>query len=73
MKKEELTLCHMIDRYIDWNERFIVVTQQKNRSIKVLFIGTVADWIGSSVAYQYEMKPIQSFRQRKDRMPIVEV
>lgn len=73
MKKEELTLCHMIDRYIDWNEQFIVVTQKKNRTIKVLFVGSLADWIGSSVAYQYEMKPIRSFRQRKDRMPIVEV
>jgi hypothetical protein len=37
MKKEELTLCHMIDKYIDWNEKFIVVTQKKNRTIKVLF------------------------------------
>ena len=73
MKKEELILCNMIDRYIDWNEKFIVVTQTKNGTIKVLFVGTLADWIGSSTAYQYEMKPIRSFRQRKDRMPIVEV
>lgn len=73
MKKEELTLCHMIDKYIDWNEKFIVVSQKKNGTIKVLFVGTLADWIGSSTAYQYEMMPIKSFRQRKDRMPIVEV
>ena len=58
---------------MDWNEKFIVVTQQKNRSIKVLFVGTLADWIGSSVAYKYEMKPIRSFRQQKDQMSIVEV
>lgn len=43
MKKEELILCHMIDRYIDWNEKFIVVTQTKNGTIKVLFVGTLAD------------------------------
>lgn len=73
MKKEELTLCHMIDKYIDWNEQFIVVTQKKNGTIKVLFVGTLADWIGSSTANKYEMMPIRSFRQRKDRMPIVEV
>ena len=73
MKKEELTLCHMIDKYIDWNEKFIVVTQTKNGTIKVLFVGSLADWIGTSVAYKYEMQPIRSFRQRKDRMPIVEV
>lgn len=58
MKKEELTLCHMIDKYIDWNEKFIVVSQKKNGTIKVLFVGTLADWIGSSTAYQYEMMPI---------------
>ncbi len=73
MKKEDLTLCHMIDKYIDWNEQFIVVSQKNNGIIKVLFVGTLADWIGSSVAYQYEMKPIRSFKQRKNRMPIVEV
>jgi hypothetical protein len=73
MKKEELICCHMIDKYIDWNEQFIVVTQKKNETIKVLFVGTLADWIGSSVAYEYEMKPIRSFRQRKDRMSIAEV
>ena len=43
MKKEKLTLCHMIDRYIDWNEQFIIVTQKKNRTIKVLFVGSLAD------------------------------
>ena len=58
MKKEELTLCHMIDKYIDWNEKFIIVSQKKNGTFKVLFVGTVADWIGSSVAYQHDMKPI---------------
>lgn len=63
----------MIDKYIDWNEKFIVVTKKKNGTIKVLFVGTLADWICSSVAYKYEMKPIKSFRQRKNRMPIVEV
>lgn len=73
MKKEELICCHMIDKYIDWDEQFIVLTQKKNGTIKVLFVGTLADWIGSIVAYKYEMKPIKSFRQRKDRMPIVEV
>lgn len=73
MKKEELICCHMIDKYIDWNEKFIVVTQKKNGTIKVLFVGTLADWIGSSTANKYEMKPIRSFRQRKDRMSIVEV
>lgn len=73
MKREELTLCHMIDRYIDWNEKFIVATQTNKTTIKVLFVGTLADWIGSSVAYKYEMKPIRSFRQRKDRMSIVEI
>lgn len=43
MKKEELICCHMIDRYIDWNEKFIVATQTKNGTIKVLFVGTLAD------------------------------
>lgn len=73
MKKEKLICCHMIDRYIDWDEKFIVATQTKNGTIKVLFVGSLADWIGSSVTYKYEMKPIKSFRQRKNRMPIVEV
>lgn len=73
MKKENMKVCYVIDKYIDWDEKFIVATQTKNETIKVLFVGSLADWIGSSVAYKYEMKPIKSFRQRKDRMPIVEV
>lgn len=63
----------MIDKYIDWNEQFIVVTQKKNGTIKVLFVGTLADWIGSSIANKYEMKPIRSFRQKQNHIPIVEV
>ena len=68
-----MKVCYVIDKYIDWDENFIVATQTKNGTIKVLFVGSLADWIGSSVAYKYEMKPIKSFRQRKDRMPIFEV
>ena len=73
MKKENMKVCYVIDKYIDWDEKFIVATQTKNETIKVLFVGSLADWIGSTVAYKYEMKSIKSFRQRKDRMPIVEV
>lgn len=73
MKKEELICCHMIDKYIDWNEKFIVATQKKNGTIKVLFVGTLADWIGSSTANRYEMKQIKSFRQKQNHIPIVEV
>ena len=73
MKKEELTACHVIDKYIDWNERFIVLTKQNNGIIKVLFVGSLVDWIGCRVANKHEMKPIKTFRQRKNRMPIVEI
>lgn len=53
-----MKVCYVIDKYIDWDEKFIVATQTKNRTIKVLFVGSLADWIGSSIAYQYEMNPI---------------
>lgn len=46
---------------------------KKEELICCHMIDKYIDWIGSSVAYEYEMKPIRSFRQRKDRMSIVEV
>ena len=73
MKKEELTACHVIDKYIDWNEKFIVLTVKDNGIIQVLFVGSLVDWIGCYVAQKHELKPIKTFKQRTGRIPIIEI
>ncbi len=72
MKNEHITVCHVIDRYLEWNETFAVITRKRG-AIQVLFNGTLMDWIGTSVANKYEMKQIKSFRQKQNHIPIVEV
>lgn len=67
-----MTACHVIDKYLDWDETFVVLTRKRGVT-QVLFVGTLMDWIGTSVAHKYEMKQIRSFRQKIRHIPIIEV